>query len=381
MTTERTKEVRAIEKNVTEKITNKEIIAVDELVEKACEGLEYNDVALTVSRYDLDPEEACEIYEQLERSGALSGSVVSGGIINDFETDDYTDEDEATEAAMQQASFDTDDSVRMYLSSIGSIPLLTPEREKELAIRISNGDMQARDEFASANLRLVVNIAKRYSHLKKTTFLDLIQDGNEGLMKAVKKFDFTLGYKFSTYATWWIRQAITRSYMDTADVIRVPTYVHDNITKIKRISREFFLLHGREPSNEEIAKAIDLSAAKVTETKKIAADPLSIENPMGEDGDSCLGDIIADTGTPTPEEQVETKLLNEAIADALSLLSEREEKVIRLRFGIGGGKPKTLMQIGLMLGITRERVRQIEAKALRKLRRNGGRYYLGSYVG
>ena len=259
------------------------------------------------------------------------------------------------------------DPVRMYLKEIGQIKLLTMEEELELADRILAGDEQAKSILAEANLRLVVSIAKRYVG-RGMLFLDLIQEGNIGLMKAVEKFDVSKGYKFSTYATWWIRQAITRAIADQARTIRVPVHMVETINKLARIQRQLTLELNREPSEEELAKKMGMSVEKIRDIYKISQEPVSLETPIGEEDDSHLGDFIKDERNMSPEEYATNEMLKDEISDVLLTLTEREEKVIRLRFGLEDGKSRTLEEVGQMFGVTRERIRQIEAKALRKLR-------------
>ena len=261
----------------------------------------------------------------------------------------------------------TDDPVRMYFKEIGKVPLLSAEEERELAIRIEQGDEEAKKKLCESNLRLVVSIARRYLN-RGLSFLDLIQEGNLGLIKAVEKFDYTKGYKFSTYATWWIRQAITRSIADQARTIRIPVHMVETINKLIRISRQLLQEYGREPTSEEIAKEMGISVEKVREIKKISQDPVSLETPIGEEEDSHLGDFIPDEDIPSPVDAAAYSMLQKQLREVLDTLSEREKKVLILRFGLDDGRPRTLEEVGKEFNVTRERIRQIEAKALRKLR-------------
>ena len=272
------------------------------------------------------------------------------------------------------------DPVRMYLKEIGQIKLLTMEQELELADRIAEGDQEAKNILAEANLRLVVSIAKRYVG-RGMLFLDLIQEGNIGLMKAVEKFDVSKGYKFSTYATWLIRQAITRAIADQARTIRVPVHMVETINKLARIQRQLTLELNREPSEEELAQKMGTSVEKIREIYKISQEPVSLETPIGEEDDSHLGDFIKDESNMSPEEYATNEMLKDEISDVLLTLTEREEKVIRLRFGLEDGKSRTLEEVGQLFGVTRERIRQIEAKALRKLRHPSRSRKLRDYLG
>ena len=285
-------------------------------------------------------------------------------IENDMQDFDST---ESMDKFFSQEGLAIDDPVRMYLKEIGKIPLLTPERETYLAERITVGDKAAKDELIEANLRLVVSIAKRHVG-KGMFFLDLIQEGNLGLMKAVDKFDYSKGYKFSTYATWWIRQAITRAIADQARTIRIPVHMVETIHKVSRYSRQMLQELGREATADEIGEKMGMSAEKVREIMKIAQDPVSLETPIGEEEDSHLGDFIPDEDTPAPSEAAASTILREVIERELHTLTPREEHVIKLRFGLYDGRTRTLEEVGKEFDITRERIRQIEAKALRKLR-------------
>ena len=274
---------------------------------------------------------------------------------------------ENIEKYLSQEGLAIDDPVRMYLKEIGKIPLLTAERETYLAEQITLGNKDAKDELIEANLRLVVSIAKRHVG-KGMYFLDLIQEGNLGLIKAVEKFDYSKGYKFSTYATWWIRQAITRAIADQARTIRIPVHMVETIHKVSRTARQLLQELGREPTTDEIAEKLGITAEKVREIMKIAQDPVSLETPIGEEEDSHLGDFVEDNDSPAPSDSASYSLLREQLCNILKTLTPREEQVIKLRFGLEDGRPRTLEEVGKKFEITRERIRQIEAKALRKLR-------------
>jgi len=319
----------------------------------------YEELATALKGLELDADSLDELYNAFSENGI---AVVS-------EDDDSATGGEALLLNDDELAKDLNinDPVRMYLKEIGQIKLLNLQEELELADRISEGDNEAKNILAEANLRLVVSIAKRYVG-RGMLFLDLIQEGNIGLMKAVEKFDVSKGYKFSTYATWWIRQAITRAIADQARTIRVPVHMVETINKLARIQRQLTLELNREPSEEELAKKMNMSIEKVREIYKISQDPVSLETPIGEEDDSHLGDFIKDERNLSPEEFATNEMLKDEISEVLLTLTEREEKVIRLRFGLEDGKPRTLEEVGQMFGVTRERIRQIEAKALRKLR-------------
>ncbi|WP_331473682.1 RNA polymerase sigma factor RpoD [Mediannikoviicoccus vaginalis] len=292
--------------------------------------------------------------------------------IEDIDADEDFDEDQDSLSKVKNLAVDikginVDDPVKMYLKEIGKISLLTAEEEVELAQRMENGDVFAKRRLAEANLRLVVSIAKRYVG-RGMQFLDLIQEGNLGLMKAVEKFDYTRGFKFSTYATWWIRQAITRAIADQARTIRIPVHMVETINKLVRIERQLIQALGRDPTNEEIAKEMGIDVEKVREVRKIAQEPVSLETPIGEEEDSHLGDFIEDETAVAPDEAANFTMLREQLDEILSTLNHRERKVLELRFGLTDGTPRTLEEVGKEFNVTRERIRQIEAKALRKLK-------------
>ena len=326
---------------------------------------------------NLDPEVQNKFYETLEQNGIdidVGGEDALPPIEDDIlpEVEDLAEIEEVTEEEINDTdtlmdSFSTDDPVRMYLKEIGKVPLLTPEEEVELAIKMSEGDENAKHRMTEANLRLVVSIAKRYVG-RGMLFLDLIQEGNLGLIKAVEKFDYTKGYKFSTYATWWIRQAITRAIADQARTIRIPVHMVETINKTIRVSRQLLQELGHDPSAEEIAAEMDMPVEKVRDILKIAQEPVSLETPIGEEEDSHLGDFIPDEDASEPSEAASFSLLREQLEEVLDTLAPREKKVLELRFGIVDGRTRTLEEVGKEFNVTRERIRQIEAKALRKLR-------------
>ena len=320
---------------------------------------------------DIEPDIIDKIYETAEHLGI--------NIIGDL--------DHSTEAAHQADDLDLslaegiglEDHVRMYLKEIGKVPLLTAEEEVQLAIRIEQGDEEAKKRLNEANLRLVVSIAKRYVG-RGMLFLDLIQEGNMGLLKAVEKFDYRKGYKFSTYATWWIRQAITRAIADQARTIRIPVHMVETINKLIRVSRQLLQEYGKDPTPEQIAKEMNMSVDRVREIMKISQEPVSLETPIGEEEDSHLGDFIPDEDAPAPSERAAYTLLREQLMEVLQTLTPREQKVLKLRFGLNDGRARTLEEVGKEFNVTRERIRQIEAKALRKLRHPSRSKKLKDYI-
>jgi len=350
---------------------NEKKVDVQGLIEKGKSqgSLSNNDImeAVEFSGYDVDQIE--KIYEVLENSGIEVTNYLENDDTYDVsaEPTPEVDENEDIDKLLADEGVAVDDPVRMYLKDIGKIPLLDPDREAYLAEKIAEGDEAAKNELVEANLRLVVSIAKKYVG-KGMYFLDLIQEGNLGLIKAVEKFDHTKGYKFSTYATWWIRQAITRAIADQARTIRIPVHMVETIHRVSRTSRQLLQEFGREPTIDEIAEKLGMSADKVREIMKAAQDPVSLETPIGEEDDSHLGDFIPDDSSPTPAEAVSYQLLREQLNKVLHTLTPREEMVIKLRFGLEDGRTRTLEEVGREFNITRERIRQIEAKALRKLR-------------
>ncbi|QQE77325.1 RNA polymerase sigma factor RpoD [Alicyclobacillus sp. SO9] len=335
--------------------------------------LTYAEIAKRLSPFDLDPDQLDEFFDQLSDVGVEVANERTEGFSDE---EDEEDEEEAAEEEDEKIDLNDltmppgvkiSDPVRMYLKEIGRVPLLSAAEEIELAKLIEEGDEEAKRRLAEANLRLVVSIAKRYVG-RGMLFLDLIQEGNLGLIKAVEKFDYRKGYKFSTYATWWIRQAITRAIADQARTIRIPVHMVETINKLIRISRQLLQELGREPTAEEIAEEMDMTPDKVREIQKIAQEPVSLEKPIGEEDDSHLGDFIPDDEALAPADAAAYELLKEQLEDVLDTLTEREENVLRLRFGLDDGRTRTLEEVGKVFGVTRERIRQIEAKALRKLR-------------
>ena len=326
--------------------------------------LTYGELMTALQEQELTPDEIEDLYETFSNKGI---EIVDDSNRAQTETEDEKAEDEVDIDLSIPEGISIDDPVRMYLKEIGRVPLLSADEEIALAKRMESGDEAAQKELAEANLRLVVSIAKRYVG-RGMLFLDLIQEGNLGLIKAVEKFDYNKGYKFSTYATWWIRQAITRAIADQARTIRIPVHMVETINKLIRVSRQLLQQLGREPSPEEIAAAMEISVERVREIMKIAQEPVSLETPIGEEEDSHLGDFIEDQDAPAPAEAASFMLLKEQLEEVLDTLTEREERVLRLRFGLDDGRARTLEEVGQNFGVTRERIRQIEAKALRKLR-------------
>ena len=366
------------EEESTDQLQSANIEKLNNLVQKGKkEGkLSAKEILDTLTDLQIEPDEVDKFYDTLE---SLNVEVIADeDYLSELLVDDSPEidelkeieedgEDEVVDPESLVDSFSTDDPVRMYLKEIGKVDLLTADEEVELAIGMSNGDDEARKKMAEANLRLVVSIAKRYVG-RGMQFLDLIQEGNLGLIKAVEKFDYTKGYKFSTYATWWIRQAITRAIADQARTIRIPVHMVETINKVIRVSRQLLQELGHDPTPEEIADEMNMSVEKVRDILKIAQEPVSLETPIGEEEDSHLGDFIPDEGATEPSEAASFTLLKEQLMTVLDTLTPREAKVLRLRFGFDDGRTRTLEEVGKEFNVTRERIRQIEAKALRKLR-------------
>ncbi len=359
-------EEKETKKTVSKDVQKQAVQALVELGKKNGE-LSYSDIQTKLEAVEMETEQIELIYEFLEKQGIeIIGNF--GEDLPELEGDDdfQITEDELVDLSVPD-NVSIDDPVRMYLKEIGKVPLLSNAEEADLAQKMSEGDEDAKQRLAEANLRLVVSIAKRYVG-RGMLFLDLIQEGNLGLIKAVEKFDYTKGYKFSTYATWWIRQAITRAIADQARTIRIPVHMVETINKLIRVTRQLVQELGRDPLPEEIAKELNMPIDKVGEIMKIAQEPVSLETPIGEEEDSHLGDFIQDNETPAPQDAATFRLLKEQLVDVLSTLTPREEKVLRLRFGLDNGRARTLEEVGKEFNVTRERIRQIEAKALRKLR-------------
>ena len=360
------------EKTDTEKINN--------IINEAKQNgkITYGDLATKLN--DVNPEKMDEVFDEFEKGGIdlLPDDFDEEPNVEDLKEVEELKLDEITDTSFEGIS--VDDPVRMYLREIGKIPLLTFDEELELAKRILEGDEEAKQKLAESNLRLVVSIAKKYVG-RGMLFLDLIQEGNMGLIKAVEKFDYTKGFKFSTYATWWIRQAITRAIADQARTIRIPVHMVETINKLIRTSRNLLQQMGREPTPEEIAKEMEIPVEKVVEIQKIAQDPVSLETPIGEEEDSHLGDFIQDEDSPAPHDAASYTLLKEQLEEVMNTLTPREAKVLKLRFGLEDGKARTLEEVGKEFDVTRERIRQIEAKALRKLRHPSRSKKLRDYMG
>ena len=353
---------------------------VNSILKKAKEKgqITYGDLATELD--DVNPEQIDQVFDAFEELGVdlLSDELEEEPDIEDLKEVEDLKLDEITDTNYE--SINVDDPVRMYLREIGRISLLTFEQELDLAKRILDGDEEAKQQLAESNLRLVVSIAKKYVG-RGMLFLDLIQEGNMGLIKAVEKFDYTKGFKFSTYATWWIRQAITRAIADQARTIRIPVHMVETINKLIRTSRHLLQQMGREPTPEEIAEEMEIPVEKVMEIQKIAQDPVSLETPIGEEDDSHLGDFIQDDDSPAPHDSAAYTLLKEQLEDVMDTLTPREAKVLKLRFGLEDGKARTLEEVGREFEVTRERIRQIEAKALRKLRHPSRSKKLRDYMG
>ncbi len=341
-----------------------------ELIEagKATGTLTTAEIIESLDDLELDLEQLDKLYDTLEEQNIkiIDDAEDEAALVDSDFTLDVPDAEDS-EVSLNNDLIAIDDPVKVYLKEIGRYPLLTPEEEIELAMRIAQGDQEAKRRLSEANLRLVVSISKRYVG-RGMQFLDLIQEGNMGLMKAVEKFDYTKGFKFSTYATWWIRQAITRAIADQARTIRIPVHMVETINKVKKVSSLLLHKNGHEPTAEEVASELDMPVEKVREIMRVAQEPVSLETPIGEEEDSHLGNFIPDEDAPAPAEAASHTLLREQLSEVLSTLTPREEKVLRLRFGLEDGRSRTLEEVGKVFNVTRERIRQIEAKALRKLR-------------
>ena len=354
---------------------SEKLVGLLELAKKKKNVLEYQEISDYFKDQPLDAEQMDKIFDFLEASGVdvlriTENSADDLMLDDDMDIDGLDDEEEVELDKIDLSvpeGVSIEDPVRMYLKEIGKVPLLSAEEEIELAKKMEQGDENAKKRLSEANLRLVVSIAKRYVG-RGMLFLDLIQEGNLGLIKAVEKFDYRKGYKFSTYATWWIRQAITRAIADQARTIRIPVHMVETINKLIRVSRQLLQELGREPTPEEIAEEMDMPVDRVREILKISQEPVSLETPIGEEEDSHLGDFIQDDNVPVPADAAAFTLLKEQLVEVLGTLTEREQKVLRLRFGLDDGRARTLEEVGKEFNVTRERIRQIEAKALRKLR-------------
>ncbi len=383
------KKLEETRKKVKEKATNNKDTEeneklkqekVNNILKKAKEKgkITYGDLASELD--DANPEQIDKVFDAFEELGVnlLSDDMEEEPDLEDLKEVEELKLDQITDTSYE--GINVDDPVRMYLREIGRIPLLTFDEELDLAKRILEGDEEAKQKLAESNLRLVVSIAKKYVG-RGMLFLDLIQEGNMGLIKAVEKFDYTKGFKFSTYATWWIRQAITRAIADQARTIRIPVHMVETINKLIRTSRHLLQQLGREPSPEEIAQEMEIPVEKVVEIQKIAQDPVSLETPIGEEDDSHLGDFIQDDDSPAPQDSAAYTMLREQLEEVMNTLTPREAKVLKLRFGLEDGKSRTLEEVGREFKVTRERIRQIEAKALRKLRHPSRSKKLRDYMG
>ena len=373
-----------VEKDVDQKelkdVKNIQNEKVNSILKKAKEKgkITYGDLATELD--DVNPEQMDKVFDAFEELGV---NILNDDLDEEPDFDDLKEVEDLKLDEITDTSYEginVDDPVRMYLREIGRIPLLTFDQELDLAKRILKGDEEAKKELAESNLRLVVSIAKKYVG-RGMLFLDLIQEGNMGLIKAVEKFDYTKGFKFSTYATWWIRQAITRAIADQARTIRIPVHMVETINKLIRTSRHLLQQLGREPTPEEIAEEMEIPVEKVMEIQKIAQDPVSLETPIGEEDDSHLGDFIQDDDSPAPHDSAAYTLLKEQLEEVMNTLTPREAKVLKLRFGLEDGKARTLEEVGREFEVTRERIRQIEAKALRKLRHPSRSKKLRDYMG
>ena len=377
---EEVKETKAKTKKEPENKEKTDKEKINNIIKEAKENgkMTYSDLATKLN--EVNPEKMDEVFDEFEKGGIdlLPDDFDEEPNIEDLKEVEELKLDEITDTSYEGIS--VDDPVRMYLREIGKIPLLTFDEELELAKRILEGDEEAKQKLAESNLRLVVSIAKKYVG-RGMLFLDLIQEGNMGLIKAVEKFDYTKGFKFSTYATWWIRQAITRAIADQARTIRIPVHMVETINKLIRTSRNLLQQMGREPTPEEIAKEMEIPVEKVVEIQKIAQDPVSLETPIGEEEDSHLGDFIQDEDSPAPHDAASYTLLKEQLEEVMNTLTPREAKVLKLRFGLEDGKSRTLEEVGKEFNVTRERIRQIEAKALRKLRHPSRSKKLRDYMG
>ena len=341
-------------------------MTIDALMEqgKATGKLTTKEITDVLDELDFDTDQLASIISSCEQ---LNIEIVDDSVADDVLNDNDLNMSADLEMTLSTEGIAIDDPVKIYLKEIGRVPLLSPDEETELAKRMAEGDSYAKKRLSEANLRLVVSIAKKYVG-RGMQFLDLIQEGNLGLLKAVEKFDYTKGFKFSTYATWWIRQAITRAIADQARTIRIPVHMVETITKVKKVSSQLLHETGHDPSAEEIADKLEMPAERVREIMRIAQDPVSLETPIGEEEDSHLGDFIPDDDAPAPADAASLMLLKEQLNEVLSTLTDREAKVLRLRFGLEDGRSRTLEEVGKEFDVTRERIRQIEAKALRKLR-------------